>query len=163
MRSSSRADRPGEPSHRGERDEPDDRLLALVSECIDRMQDEGESAIEAVCRSHPADAAAILERLALLRQSGFLAAETGGGPRIPECVGDYRLLRRIGGGGMGLVYLAEQTSLGRRAAKPRCRSPAVPDQDVAAPDDVLETGRRRHAVTLARSAGGAARLGCPPT
>jgi hypothetical protein len=25
----------------------------------------------------------------------------------------------------------------------------VPDHDVAAPNDVLETGRRRHAVTLA--------------
>ncbi len=39
--------------------------------------------------------------------------------------------------------------LGRRAAKRRRRPPAVRDQDVAAPNDVLETGRRRHAVTLA--------------
>lgn len=38
------------------------------------------------------------------------------GPNVPETVGGYRLLRRLGGGGMGAVYEAEEPSSGRRVA-----------------------------------------------
>jgi len=38
------------------------------------------------------------------------------GPAAPERLGDFRLIREIGRGGMGVVFEAEQESLGRRVA-----------------------------------------------
>ena len=47
---------------------------------------------------------------------GPLENGTGRSARVPERLGDYLLLRRIGSGGMGVVYEAIQESLGRHVA-----------------------------------------------
>jgi tetratricopeptide (TPR) repeat protein len=59
--------------------------------------------------SHAAQLAAIL-RCATPGDPGAAGAE------VPHRLGDYRILREVGRGGMGVVYEAEQVSLRRRVA-----------------------------------------------
>ena len=49
------------------------------------------------------------------RLEGAGRSGAGGGP-LPERLGDYRILRRIEGGGMGVVYEAEHKTLKNRVA-----------------------------------------------
>ena len=49
-------------------------------------------------------------------RAGLLATEPEPSAAIPEQLGEFRLQKRIGAGGMGVVYLAEQQSLKRIVA-----------------------------------------------
>ncbi len=88
----------------------------LVAECLDRIEREGPTAVEEFLELHPEHAAAVRTRLEHLRDAGLLEAPASAEVRFPERLGPFRLIERIGGGGMGVVYLAEQEPLGRKVA-----------------------------------------------
>ncbi|MBX3464146.1 MAG: serine/threonine protein kinase [Planctomycetes bacterium] len=90
----------------------------VLVDLLQAMERHGDSAIEAACAEHPGHAARLRAHARRLADLGFLAAAQGGAETagLPERLGDYRPLHRIGSGGMGMVYAAEQASLGRRVA-----------------------------------------------
>ena len=55
-----------------------DLLRQLVAECLELMEEEGNSAVEVVCAEHPELADAIRRRLAILRERGLAELDVGG-------------------------------------------------------------------------------------
>ncbi len=97
------------------REPRDQRLVDLVAECIARMESEGEPALDELCEREPELAAQLRERIARLRANGMLEP-SGLAEGVPERLGDFKLVRRVASGGMGVVYEARQLSMDRRVA-----------------------------------------------
>ncbi|MEM7203050.1 MAG: protein kinase [Planctomycetota bacterium] len=99
---------------------PPDPLSGLVMACLERMDADGDDALNQLCDEHPQHAAALRRRIDRLREIGLLgpAATRDGADAaaMPDSLGEFRLLRLLGRGGMGAVYLAEQPTLGRQVA-----------------------------------------------
>jgi serine/threonine protein kinase len=105
-----------------------DRVFAdLVEELTAKLQAGGPVDIDLVARDHPEHAENLrkllpaLEVLGELSRSGkerfplAFGPEADAGPP-PGRLGDFRIVREVGRGGMGVVYEAEQVSLSRRVA-----------------------------------------------
>ncbi len=92
----------------------DEALDDLVAACLDRAEREGQGAIDALCEEHPDHADALRERIELLEGAGLWSPPMP--ETIPDRLGEFELIRRLGEGGMGVVYLAEQSSLDRLVA-----------------------------------------------
>ncbi|HEY7312281.1 MAG TPA: tetratricopeptide repeat protein [Gemmataceae bacterium] len=112
---------PSAPSQTGE------ALLAeIIDEFTNRLQAGEAVEVESYIQRHPEHAERLrqlLPALALLAEVGRSAdrdSDDGSRDAAEDChggtLGDFRLLREVGRGGMGIVYEAEQISLRRRVA-----------------------------------------------
>jgi tetratricopeptide (TPR) repeat protein len=96
-------------------------LAGLIDEYTALRRSGGPADPEAFARAHPEHAEALRRLLPALdvlddlgRSAGYAARS--GVPEATGVLGDFRLGREVGRGGMGVVYEAEQQSLRRRVA-----------------------------------------------
>ncbi|MCA9319205.1 MAG: serine/threonine protein kinase, partial [Planctomycetes bacterium] len=92
-------------------------LEDLVAEGLERLPVEGPAVVDELARRCPELALDIRQALDLGHELGLV--ESGNqsvSQEHPDRLGEFQLLEVIGGGGMGVVYRAEQVGLGRPVA-----------------------------------------------
>ena len=100
------------------------RLVEVLEGCMADLDEGREPDMDRIAAEHPELAeplAACLDSVNFLHRAALAFASTETeeeSPRdsVQRQIGDYRIVREIGRGGMGVVYEAQQTSLNRRVA-----------------------------------------------
>ncbi|HTU89245.1 MAG TPA: serine/threonine-protein kinase [Gemmataceae bacterium] len=103
----------------------DPRVVEALDEFLAALEDGHTPERQTFLAQHPEIAAALaecLEGMDVLHQSNSVRQRTANSGAAAAdwqpgiVLGDFRILREVGRGGMGVVYEAEQVSLGRRIA-----------------------------------------------
>jgi serine/threonine protein kinase len=93
----------------------DEAEQALLERCLDALEDDPYADLTALLAGEPTPSPAVRRQLALLGRAGLLP-QPEDETKQPERLGEFRIVRQLGRGGMGVVYLAVQDSLGREVA-----------------------------------------------
>jgi serine/threonine protein kinase len=104
-------------------------LLAVVDAYLDDLR-QGKAPDRAAVLAAHAELAPRLE--SCLAALDFIHRTERPNPAVPPAPGDFRIVREVGPGAMGVVYEAEQVSLKRKVALKVLRFGPIPDEEAMA-------------------------------